>query len=97
MVNTDIIYRVTDSIAGSELVAKLVETIETNLETHYKLSETLPDILREVLFETGSYALAVIPESSVDELINGPGPVSLESLSEIIDSNKEVVSLRFSR
>lgn len=95
MVNTDIIYRVTESIAGSELVAKLLEVINTNLETHYKLSETLPDILREVLFETGSYAIAVIPESSVDELINGTGPISLESLSEIIDTNKEVVPLGF--
>jgi hypothetical protein len=95
MVNTDIIYRVTESIAGSELTAKLLETVEHTLEKHYKLSELLPDILREVLFETGSYALAVIPESSVDELINGPGPIAIESLAEIINTNKEVVSLGF--
>lgn len=52
--------------ALSDVLLKIKEYIS---ET-YEIEEKLPDILREALFNTGSYSLAVIPESSVDDVIN---------------------------
>ena len=54
-----------------------------------------PTILRNVLFERGSHILAVIPENSVDDLINGDQVVTMESLTEagICDSSGTIHGL----
>lgn len=51
-------------------VANIIEKVKTYINDEYELEEKLPEILREALFNSGAYALAVIPESSVDEIIN---------------------------
>lgn len=64
-----------------------------NLETSkffdevYKIKDHLPKILYDVLFEVGSYTVAVLPESSVDEVINGQRRVSMEALSDQLDND----------
>jgi len=55
---------------SSVALAAIVEKVKTYINTEYELEEKLPEILREALFTTGAYALAIIPESSVDEVIN---------------------------
>ena len=50
-------------------------------------------MLRDMLFETGSYAVAVIPENSIDEAINGTDRVTFESLSDHINADGGVKSL----
>ena len=55
---------------NSVILASIIEKVKTYMNDEYELEEKLPEILREALFNTGAYALAIIPESSVDEVIN---------------------------
>jgi len=48
----------------------LLETIKTYVNDNYELEDKLPEVVREALFNSGAYPLAIIPESSVDDVIN---------------------------
>lgn len=93
MVNTDIVYKAEEANLPSELVAKMIEIIRENVDKHHKFKAELPSMLRDVLFESGSYIKAVIPESSVDELINNNQIVSTESVSNLIGRNNRLAGL----
>lgn len=71
MVDTELQYKLdkVDNLPPT-VSALIVETLNDYLDTNYELSEKLPDILRESLFNSGAYAIAVLPEASVDEVIN---------------------------
>lgn len=94
MVSTDVIYTAPDSPVCSELTTLLLKELKNQLEITYSLRDKLPQMLKEMLFESGSYISAVIPESSVDQLINGPKKITLESLESIMTKNAEIRSLQ---
>lgn len=50
--------------------ADIIDIVKTYINDHYEIEDKLSDIVREALFTSGAYALAIIPESSVDEVIN---------------------------
>jgi hypothetical protein len=54
----------------SILTSNILEAIKDYVNTEYEIEDKLPEILREALFNSGAYAMVVIPESSVDDLIN---------------------------
>lgn len=54
---------------GSESV--VVEWIKNRLFDEYEIKAQLPRIYRDVLFERGSFPVAVIPENALDEMMNG--------------------------
>lgn len=81
MSNGDIIYTAPQSILTSEINATLINKIREYFETVYKIKPLLPKILKETLFGDGSYPIAVIPENSLDDMINNTATVSNESLS----------------
>lgn len=68
--------------------SKLLKAIEEHIETEYKLEDLLPDIVREALFDSGSYCMAVIPEASVDELINADIVSSLSTEAYQVGADK---------
>lgn len=49
---------------------EILEKIKEYVNESYELEDKLPEIVREALFTSGAYALAIIPESSVDDVIN---------------------------
>jgi hypothetical protein len=81
----DIIYTVPDGLITPELNTALITHIKKHLDESYKIKQILPKMLREVLFGSGSYPIAVIPESSLDDIINGQSKASMESLSEYVN------------
>jgi hypothetical protein len=93
MMSSEIIYRARESFLSTEITTMLLDVIKSNCDVHYDFKALLPELLRDVLFETGSYPIAIIPESSLDELINGSSTVTKESLSEIVDSKDRTVPL----
>ena len=93
MVNTELIYTLKDTSIPSSLAMKITEKIKDLCEKKYKITSLLPDILREVLFESGSHVRAVIPESSVDDLINNNTRITTEHLSDLFTSKRELVPL----
>lgn len=69
-----------------DLRAEMITVVKKYFNDDYKLTQDLYDVIYDVLYRTGSYAVSIIPESSVDMLINGAsstkGKVSTESLYE---------------
>lgn len=64
-----------------ELRSALLKKVKDHFETVHPFKEYLHEIMYDVLFKTGSYAVAILPESSIDKLINGNGgKVAIESL-----------------
>lgn len=64
-------YKIAKSFTlDSTFQAEIVDAIASYVSQTYELEEKLADILREALFGSGAYVVAVIPESSVDEAIN---------------------------
>lgn len=87
MITTELIYTPAPEIVTSELAAMLIGRIRQHFETDYKIKQLLPDILQDVLIETGSYPIVVIPENSVDDAINGKSSFSMESMGEYFEPN----------
>lgn len=75
----------------SQLVQKVVEYLDS-----YKIKDELPKILYSILITAGSYPIAVIPENSLDELINGTtatrlGTESYGALASSITSHRGIL------
>lgn len=81
MMTVELIYGAPEGLVPPNIATAVTNTIRTYFDQHYKIKQKLPTILREILFDSGSYILAVIPENSVDELINRDSTVSMESLN----------------
>lgn len=86
-------YQADDDITSPELKGKLLSIIKTYFDDKYRIKNFLQNSLRDILFETGSYPMAVIPENSVDYAINGYTKFSLESFNEIFKPNGEIKNL----
>ena len=54
----------------SQISAETLDKIKSYINDNYELEEKLPEIVREALFNSGAYVQAIIPESSVDDVIN---------------------------
>lgn len=64
-------YKLEDTLkVNPDLTADLMEEISSYIEKTYELEHNLPDILREALFDSGASVYGIIPESTVDEVIN---------------------------
>lgn len=80
---SELIYQTDEAMGPSELMATINEKIRTHHVKYYDIDNNLALYLRNALFDRGSYPIAVIPESSVDELIHGDRAISAESLEEV--------------
>lgn len=71
MVTTELNYVCNESSLKGEITGVLLAVVEEFFTKVYKIDPQLPGILSDVLFKKGSYPVMIIPESSVDEIING--------------------------
>lgn len=79
-------YNTTNDIFDDKSAALLLH-IENHFNSSYKLKPMLPVMLEDILAKTGSYPLAVLPETSVDYLINSDVRVTMESLANTYTNN----------
>lgn len=89
MTDVELIYKLKKDFKFPPTVAAaLVTELSSYVTDEYGLENKLPEIVREALFTSGSYSMAVIPESSVDELINKDiiASFSTESFKREVDS-----------
>lgn len=90
MSSTDINYSIPPGLKTSDISAALIAEVKQHLTKDYKIEPLLPIILRKILFESGSYPVAVIPESSIDQIINSSNSgTGMESLSTLTDLDKK--------
>lgn len=74
-------------IKNTKLHADLLQVVENYANTKYPLEELPAQIIKDVLFRTGSYVLLNLPHSALDHLINGmevSGQESLEIRKQIL-------------
>lgn len=78
-------FTVNSQFKEQELAGKMIKVISDYFTNDYKINEELSDILHDILFKKGSYIQMVVPESSLDQLINEQGRLSLESVRSHVD------------
>lgn len=67
----------------------MLAVIEKYFTEDYKIVSGLEKALEKMLFKTGSHVIAVIPETSIDEIINGEAKTANEALlGEYFDGGK---------
>lgn len=80
-------YALEDTTLDSALTADLLKLIQEHFGKSYKIEEWFPDALEDALFKTGSYPLMIVPENSLDDIINNK-TASLEAfVKSSFDSN----------
>lgn len=90
--SVELTYTVSDyETKNPELTAKLIQVVEKHMTKHYNIKNDLEAILEDILFKKGSYPILIIPESSVDQVINGYQRVSMESLAEEFTERGEAI------
>lgn len=94
MNKTELHYHGPEGLIAPNVAASMVDIISDHFEQIYKIKTQLPLYLNTILFTAGSRPIAVIPENSIDEVINGRRRVSMESLSQSIDKDGEVINIR---
>lgn len=72
LTSTELFWSTEDVIGDSELTNKLIEYLKTFFRDEYRLEDKLSDWIYKALFKNGSLPICVIPESSLDDIINGP-------------------------
>lgn len=93
LVNSEINYSNSDSGIPNEISSGLIEIVRDYFENVYKIKRILPKILEDALFDTGSYPLAILPESSIDKIINSTARTSLEGIADEFDEKGIVRSI----
>lgn len=93
MVTTEINFVPPADLLPSDVSSAIISLMKTHYEQVYKIKPLLPKILRDVLFNRGSYPIAVIPENSLDQLINNNITLSMESLTPFIGTGKELPNI----
>lgn len=74
---------------SAELFNEMLTELKDYFETDYELFDILKPAIEDALFKTGSYPLVILPESSIDDIINGKTIVSNEA---IVDKTFKKVS-----
>lgn len=89
MITTAIVYDCKNTDLPLELKSEMIKYIKNHFDDEYKLPDYLYDILFDVMFKSGSYAAAIIPETSVDAIINDMGQrrVSTEEFKQSLQRN----------
>lgn len=80
LMTTTLTFRCDDDSFNDKLAVSLLSVIDNYFVSSYKLIDQLPKMLRDIIAKTGSYPLAVLPETSIDYIINSNSRVTLESL-----------------
>lgn len=91
MVSTQLTYTVDNSSFTSEVSGQMLECVRDFFENTYKISDDLTGILENILFYKGAHILAVLPENSIDEIINSPTRVTMESISDYYDASTKTI------
>lgn len=93
MTSVELLYTPPSDVLNSELTASVMARIKRHFDETYVFKDKLSILLREALFEKGAYAVAVIPENAIDQLINGVRAVSTESIKEFLHDDGTVRQL----
>jgi hypothetical protein len=90
MMTCELTYVLAEGLMALDVSSAMIARTKRHFEQVYKINELLPKMLRDILFEKGSYPVAVIPENAIDEIINGNHRIKMESLADSINQDGSV-------
>lgn len=70
MLTTNLVYNIPNLEIPETVKQSIITNIKDYIDKNYDISKKLYYILRETLFTKGAYIEAIIPESSLDDLVN---------------------------
>ncbi len=82
LIKTSLIYDMPNVSMPTPIKNALLEAIKNYITSEYELEDRLYDIVAEALFTRGAYVEAIIPEASLDNVINDTNVVNLEVKQE---------------
>lgn len=86
MEDDDLFFKVGDSDLPLSLLNTMVEPVQQHFSTEHNLGEELSDMIADALVNRGASVWAIIPEASLDDLINKTSRVSSEAWQESVNS-----------
>ncbi|MCY1346499.1 hypothetical protein D9M69_325840 [compost metagenome] len=89
LTDSKVLYSVNDDSLDSNLTGPLLRAAQEFFDDSYRIRTLLHPMLNDIMFETGSYPLLIMPESSIDRIINANNysGVSMESAMNVLDSH----------
>lgn len=87
MMSQELYYSLTNLNLPPSVSSALLNELSSTVENVYDINQQLPEIIRNVLFTKGSHVVAVIPESSLDRIMN-----NIQVTTEDISSGKGMIS-----
>lgn len=82
MMNEELTYSSTDEELGT-VTAACLEIVEDSCRNFYKIDRNMSRELEDILYNVGSYVEVILPEASIDSIINSSERVSTESLDKL--------------
>ncbi|MNU19561.1 hypothetical protein D3C71_77900 [compost metagenome] len=93
LMTTELTYSLSiEGLLAPDVSAMMLNRLKEYFEQVHKIKPLLPVMLRDILAKTGSYAVAVIPENTIDDVINGPRKITMESLGDTLDKQGQLVT-----
>ena len=92
MMTTEVNYSAPEGSLPPDVAAALVDRLSKYFETDYNIKPLMSGWLKDMILNTGSYPVAVIPENAIDEVINNNRFIKMEALSEDINSDGSMKS-----
>ena len=86
MMQPTLTFRNTNKVFG-DAAGSMIKMIENYFTSSYKIQDKLSDMLWDILGKTGSYPIAVLPETSVDHMINSNTRVTMEDVTGSLFNN----------
>lgn len=94
LMTTTLTFKSGDESFNDKLAVNMLSIVDNYFVSSYKLIDELPKMLRDIIAKTGSYPLAVLPETSIDYIINSNSRVTLESLQiGTFDANGQLLPM----
>lgn len=86
MEDDDLFFKVNDSDLPLSLLNTMIELVSQHFSTDHNLGEELSDMIADALVNRGASIWGIIPEASLDDLINKTSRVSNEAWQESVNS-----------
>lgn len=88
MMTLELTYKTPPGILPPTVLSSVVAAVREHFDNVYKIKNKIPRILDEVLFTKGSHVVAVIPENSIDEMINRNNAISMEAFYDALEIDR---------